>query len=164
MPFQEIFLSPHVLALFGLCIGSFLNVVIHRLPLMLERGWKMESADLLGVAHEETPCQFKPGNRRKVDVEYADIRLPFAEHAFATLRVGGFQYVDLGVVREQGTAPRSNDAMIVNDQNAHWHWSRTLALLPLPHRIRQNTGADFGAIHAVDGHATRAMLLYASIR
>jgi len=56
MPFQEIFLSPLVLGLFGLCIGSFLNVVIHRLPLMLERGWKMESADLLGVAHEETPA------------------------------------------------------------------------------------------------------------
>ena len=37
----------------GSCIGSFLNVVIHRLPLMLERGWKMESAELLGVAHEE---------------------------------------------------------------------------------------------------------------
>ena len=56
MPFAEVFLSPLVLALFGLCIGSFLNVVIHRLPLMLERGWKMESADLLGVAHEETPA------------------------------------------------------------------------------------------------------------
>ena len=56
MPFQEVFLSPLVLALFGLCIGSFLNVVIHRLPLMLERGWKTESADLLGVAHEETPA------------------------------------------------------------------------------------------------------------
>jgi leader peptidase (prepilin peptidase)/N-methyltransferase len=56
MPFAEVFLSPLVLALFGLCIGSFLNVVIHRLPLMLERGWKMESADLLGVAHEEAPA------------------------------------------------------------------------------------------------------------
>ncbi|MEP7139563.1 MAG: A24 family peptidase [Caldimonas sp.] len=55
MPAQELFLSPFVLALFGLCVGSFLNVVIHRLPLMLERGWKMESADLLGVAHDETP-------------------------------------------------------------------------------------------------------------
>jgi leader peptidase (prepilin peptidase)/N-methyltransferase len=53
---SEVLLSPFVLALFGLCIGSFLNVVIHRLPLMLERGWKMESADLLGVAHEETPA------------------------------------------------------------------------------------------------------------
>jgi leader peptidase (prepilin peptidase)/N-methyltransferase len=56
MPVQELFLSPFVLALFGLCVGSFLNVVIHRLPLMLERGWKMESADLLGVAHDETPA------------------------------------------------------------------------------------------------------------
>ncbi len=51
MPPVEVFLSPFVLALFGLCIGSFLNVVIHRLPLMLERGWKQESADLLGVTH-----------------------------------------------------------------------------------------------------------------
>jgi len=49
----EVLLSPFTLALFGLCIGSFLNVVIHRLPLMLERGWKQESADLLGVKAEE---------------------------------------------------------------------------------------------------------------
>ena len=42
-------LSPPVLALLGLCIGSFLNVVIHRLPQMLERGWKIDSAEMLGV-------------------------------------------------------------------------------------------------------------------
>ena len=52
----EIFFTPFVLAVFGLCIGSFLNVVIHRLPLMLERGWKQESADLLGVALPELPA------------------------------------------------------------------------------------------------------------
>lgn len=45
----EFLLSPWALLLLGLCIGSFLNVVVHRLPLMLERGWKLESADLLGV-------------------------------------------------------------------------------------------------------------------
>lgn len=44
-----VLLSPPVLALFGLAIGSFLNVVIHRLPLMLERGWKLDSAEMLGV-------------------------------------------------------------------------------------------------------------------
>ena len=32
-------LSPWALALLGLAVGSFLNVVVHRLPLMLERQW-----------------------------------------------------------------------------------------------------------------------------
>lgn len=53
MPAAEFVLSPLVLALFGLCIGSFLNVVIHRVPLILERGWRQESADLLGIAHDD---------------------------------------------------------------------------------------------------------------
>ena len=51
----EFLLSPFVLALLGLIIGSFLNVVIHRLPLMLERGWKAESAELLGVKLPDEP-------------------------------------------------------------------------------------------------------------
>ena len=34
----------------GLMIGSFLNVVIHRLPLMMEREWQAQCADLRGEA------------------------------------------------------------------------------------------------------------------
>jgi leader peptidase (prepilin peptidase)/N-methyltransferase len=52
----EILFSPWLLALFGLCIGSFLNVVIHRLPLMLERGWKQDSAEMLGIEAEPAPA------------------------------------------------------------------------------------------------------------
>lgn len=35
----DLLLSPGALALLGLVIGSFLNVVVHRMPLMLERQW-----------------------------------------------------------------------------------------------------------------------------
>lgn len=37
--------------LLGLCVGSFLNVVIHRLPKMMEREWQTQCAELRG---EET--------------------------------------------------------------------------------------------------------------
>ena len=42
-------LSPWGLGILGLCVGSFLNVVIHRLPLMLERQWRAEGADILNL-------------------------------------------------------------------------------------------------------------------
>ncbi len=35
-------------ALLGLCVGSFLNVVIHRLPKMMEQQWRRECAELSG--------------------------------------------------------------------------------------------------------------------
>ena len=46
--------SPAALAavagLLGLCVGSFLNVVIHRLPKMMEREWQAQCAELRGEA------------------------------------------------------------------------------------------------------------------
>jgi leader peptidase (prepilin peptidase)/N-methyltransferase len=43
-------------ALFGLLVGSFLNVVVYRLPKMLERQWAAECADFQGQpAKEEEP-------------------------------------------------------------------------------------------------------------
>lgn len=41
---------PWVALAFGLCIGSFLNVVIHRLPKMMERAWRADCAELAGQA------------------------------------------------------------------------------------------------------------------
>jgi leader peptidase (prepilin peptidase)/N-methyltransferase len=40
----------------GLLVGSFLNVVIHRLPRMLERGWRAQCAELAGQVPAEEPA------------------------------------------------------------------------------------------------------------
>lgn len=42
--------------LLGLLVGSFLNVVIHRLPLMLERRWARECADYLAQQAHDAPA------------------------------------------------------------------------------------------------------------
>ena len=42
--------------IFGLVVGSFLNVVIHRLPKMMEREWHNNCLELQG---KETPVQSK---------------------------------------------------------------------------------------------------------
>jgi leader peptidase (prepilin peptidase)/N-methyltransferase len=39
----------------GLLIGSFLNVVIHRLPKMMEREWQVQCAELRGESHADLP-------------------------------------------------------------------------------------------------------------
>jgi leader peptidase (prepilin peptidase)/N-methyltransferase len=42
-------------AVVGLCIGSFLNVVVHRLPKMMERGWQEQCAELRGEEAAPVP-------------------------------------------------------------------------------------------------------------
>lgn len=41
----------------GLMVGSFLNVVIHRLPIMLEHSWRSECRAFLGVAADDPPAE-----------------------------------------------------------------------------------------------------------
>ena len=54
--FPGVLLEPWALALFGACIGSFLNVVAHRTPLVLERQWWGDAAGLL--ADDEARARF----------------------------------------------------------------------------------------------------------
>ncbi len=62
-------LSPFALALaalpFGLIVGSFLNVVILRLPVQLKNGWRRESEDFLGLQPQaqEPVTIAKPASR-----------------------------------------------------------------------------------------------------
>jgi leader peptidase (prepilin peptidase)/N-methyltransferase len=45
-----------LLGLLGLLIGSFLNVVIYRLPVMMQAQWRAECADLSGTPAPNHPC------------------------------------------------------------------------------------------------------------
>lgn len=56
-----------VIGVLGLMVGSFLNVVIHRLPIMLERNWRRECRAFLEPEPEPEPAQpynlLVPGSR-----------------------------------------------------------------------------------------------------
>lgn len=52
--------------MFGMIIGSFLNVVVYRLPIMLEREWKDQANDILGnesAAEQQTFNLILPGSK-----------------------------------------------------------------------------------------------------
>ncbi|WP_372613380.1 A24 family peptidase [Halomonas sp.] len=49
------FLLLPLVAFIGLCMGSFLNVVIVRLPVMLMLGWRAEAREALELPEEEQP-------------------------------------------------------------------------------------------------------------
>ncbi|MDR3220716.1 MAG: A24 family peptidase [Candidatus Accumulibacter sp.] len=56
---------PAVGGVLGLLVGSFLNVVIHRLPRMMEREWQCQCAELRGeeAPQDETISLVKPRSR-----------------------------------------------------------------------------------------------------
>lgn len=59
-------------AAFGLVVGSFLNVVIHRLPRMLEREWRAQCAELEGRELPASP---------RYDLIVPASRCPACDHA-----------------------------------------------------------------------------------
>jgi leader peptidase (prepilin peptidase) / N-methyltransferase len=60
---QALFLF--VIAVLGLSVGSFLNVVIYRLPVMLERDWKQQCRELMGEPEpEQEPAPFNLAHPR----------------------------------------------------------------------------------------------------
>jgi len=62
--------------LFGLLFGSFLNVVIHRLPKMMENDWQCQCAELRG---EEAPTQ------EPLSLALPRSRCPFCGHSITAL-------------------------------------------------------------------------------
>lgn len=67
-----------VAGLLGLAIGSFLNVVIHRLPKMMERDWRSQCAEILdGVA--------PPAQQQTYNLVVPRSRCPNCEHQITAL-------------------------------------------------------------------------------
>jgi leader peptidase (prepilin peptidase)/N-methyltransferase len=69
---------PWIAGLFGLAIGSFLNVVTHRLPIMLEHRWRNQCHELLN------PGQPPPAAAR-FDLVVPRSRCPHCGHAVTAL-------------------------------------------------------------------------------
>jgi leader peptidase (prepilin peptidase)/N-methyltransferase len=59
-------ISPWTLGLLGLCVGSFLNVVVYRLPRMMERAWWRDAAQQLGDTESWQRCFGKPAGKGPV--------------------------------------------------------------------------------------------------
>ena len=81
----ELLLSPWALALLGLMVGSFLNVVVHRLPPMLERRWWADVAGQLAdaasfrrVFGSEAPAALAPAAAALEQAEAAQPHLGLA--------------------------------------------------------------------------------------
>ncbi|RTL49019.1 MAG: prepilin peptidase [Rhodocyclaceae bacterium] len=73
---QDPFLLTAGCALLGLLIGSFLNVVIHRLPKMMEQEWAAQCADLKGEDAPKAP---------KLTLATPRSRCPHCGHAISAL-------------------------------------------------------------------------------
>lgn len=55
-----------VISILGLLVGSFLNVVIHRLPIMLETQWTEQCKLLLEESDNSGPIESKPKSTTKI--------------------------------------------------------------------------------------------------
>lgn len=75
-------------SLLGLLVGSFLNVVIHRLPKMMEQEWHVQCAELRG----ETPAPAPP-----LSLSQPRSRCPHCGHAISALEnIPVLSYLILG--------------------------------------------------------------------
>lgn len=66
-------------AFFGLFIGSFLNVVIYRLPVMMQRSWRSQCQELLGLEVEQ---------QERFNLAIPPSRCPHCKH-----RIGAFENI-----------------------------------------------------------------------
>ena len=76
-----------VCTIIGLLVGSFLNVVVYRLPIMLERGWKEECEEFLRADEPEDFLSEngseKTEQQPRFDLSKPDSHCPHCQHKIA---------------------------------------------------------------------------------
>ena len=86
-----------VCGLVGLIVGSFLNVVIHRLPKMLERDWDGQAADLLDEKDlVEVAKKLRVGNAQRYNLMTPASTCPHCSHkirAYENIPVVSFVFL-----------------------------------------------------------------------
>lgn len=69
---------PYVVFVVGLMVGSFLNVVIYRLPIMMYGGWRKECIEFLELAPEAVPVPQGAGNVQLTEETPFNLVLPLS--------------------------------------------------------------------------------------
>ena len=114
-----------IAALVGLCVGSFLNVVIYRLPKMLDRGWRAQCAELSGESLPEAPAY--------------NLVVPRSQCPACGHRIGALENIPVvGDILEKATIAR---------------WTRTLSTMfaagvPLVESLDAVAGASGNSVYA----------------
>jgi leader peptidase (prepilin peptidase) / N-methyltransferase len=74
--------------LFSLLVGSFLNVVIHRIPIMMEKDWAAQAAEFNAVNHaddQNAPTPIDQGNYQKFNLITPRSRCPNCNHQITAM-------------------------------------------------------------------------------
>ncbi|MGH6635411.1 MAG: prepilin peptidase [Gammaproteobacteria bacterium] len=80
-----------IMVCLGLMMGSFLNVVIHRLPIMMEREWRAQCRELMG--QDNAP----DGTGARYDLIFPRSQCPHCGHSLGVLEnIPLFSYAALG--------------------------------------------------------------------
>lgn len=82
---DNLWLALALVGLLGLCVGSFLNVVIHRTPLIMNCEWRKDAAWFLGTQSDLDPKHVKPiqdviTNDIPISLSFPPSRCPKCNH------------------------------------------------------------------------------------
>lgn len=112
--------------LLGLCVGSFLNVVIHRLPKMMEQEWQAQCSELRG--------EIAPGVAEPLSLARPRSRCPACGHQISALEnipLISYLFILKGKCSACGTRippryPIIEAATAVLSAYAAWHFGPTM--------------------------------------